>query len=145
MTTYRLSINNPAAYHWLTCRWSRNCGWYVPTVFLKSAGCSNDTCPLQNLCNKWANLPANVTNNYHTCDSLVNHLSAWIKKIVQKNYKHRYSAYLCQGTSYQCRDMDVDLDLSGWTPKFNHLFVGPLPTFPEKFTQISLEVFVQSC
>jgi len=30
-------------------------------------------------------------------------------------------------------------------PKFNHLFVGQLPTFPENFVQICLEVFVLSC
>jgi len=30
-------------------------------------------------------------------------------------------------------------------PKFNHLFIGSLPTFPENFIQIHLEVFVQSC
>ena len=28
--------------------------------------------------------------------------------------------------------------------KFNHLFIGPLPTFPENVMQIRLEVFVQS-
>jgi len=34
--------------------------------------------------------------------------------------------------------------LSGLPPKFNHLFNGPLPTFPENFMQIRLEVFAQS-
>ena len=30
-------------------------------------------------------------------------------------------------------------------PKFNHLFIDPLPTFPENFMQIRLEVFAESC
>jgi len=30
-------------------------------------------------------------------------------------------------------------------PKFNQLFTGPLPTFPENFVQIRWEVFAQSC
>jgi len=34
---------------------------------------------------------------------------------------------------------------SGSTPKFNQLFTGPLPTFPENFMQIRWEVFAQSC
>jgi len=29
--------------------------------------------------------------------------------------------------------------------KFNHLFTGPLSTFPENFMQIRLEVFAQTC
>jgi len=34
----------------------------------------------------------------------------------------------------------------GAPPKFNQcLFIGPLPTFPENFIQIHLEVSVQSC
>ena len=47
------------------------------------------------------------------------------------NQKHWDSAYLCQGTSYQCHDTDLDLypdpypDLwSESPPKFNHLFTG---------------------
>jgi len=33
-----------------------------------------------------------------------------------------------------------------WSPpKFSHLFIGPLPTFPENFMQICSEVFAQSC
>jgi len=54
------------------------------------------------------------------------------------------SAYLHQGTSYQCRDMDPDLyldPLPGLAPKFNHFFTDPLPTFYENFMQIRLEVF----
>jgi len=39
-------------------------------------------------------------------------------------------AYLCQGTSYQCRDPDP---WAGLPPKFNHLFVGPLSAFTENF------------
>ena len=31
--------------------------------------------------------------------------------------------------------------VSGLPPKFNHLFTGPLPNFPEHFMQIHLEVF----
>jgi len=34
---------------------------------------------------------------------------------------------------------------SEFQPKFNHLFTGPLPTFPENFMQIRLEGFAQSC
>jgi len=34
---------------------------------------------------------------------------------------------------------------SGSSPKFNYLFIGLLPTFPENFTQIRSQVFVQSC
>jgi len=30
-------------------------------------------------------------------------------------------------------------------PKFSHLFIGPLPIFPENFMQIHVEVSVQSC
>jgi len=30
----------------------------------------------------------------------------------------------------------------GSPPKFGHLFIGPLPTFPENFMQIHLEVFL---
>ena len=64
----------------------------------------------------------------------------------EKNEKHRDSAYLRQGTSYQCRDPDPDPDpWSGSPPKFNHLFIGSLRTFPENFVQIRSEVFVQSC
>jgi len=33
----------------------------------------------------------------------------------------------------------------GSLPKFNHFFIGPLPTFPENFMQTRLEFFVQSC
>ena len=44
------------------------------------------------------------------------------------NYKHQDSAYLRQGTSYQCRDPDPD-PRSGSPPKFNHLFIGSLPTY----------------
>jgi len=29
--------------------------------------------------------------------------------------------------------------------KFNQLFIGPLPTYPENFMQIGLEVFAESC
>jgi len=29
--------------------------------------------------------------------------------------------------------------------KFNHLFIGPLPTFPKNFMQIRLDVSAQSC
>jgi len=34
---------------------------------------------------------------------------------------------------------------SGSLPKFNHLFNGPLSTFPENFMHIRLEVFAQTC
>jgi len=34
---------------------------------------------------------------------------------------------------------------SGSPPKFNHLFTGPLPSFPENFMQIRSEVIAQSC
>jgi len=54
------------------------------------------------------------------------------------------SAYLCQGTSYQCRNTDPD-PWFALPPKFNYLFFGPLPTFPENFMQIHLEVSAQSC
>jgi len=30
-------------------------------------------------------------------------------------------------------------------PKFNHLFIRPLPALPENFMQIRLEVFAHSC
>jgi len=30
-------------------------------------------------------------------------------------------------------------------PKFNHLFIAPLPTFTENSVQICSEVFAQSC
>jgi len=30
-------------------------------------------------------------------------------------------------------------------PKLNHLFIDPLPTFPENVMQIRLEVFAPSC
>jgi len=33
----------------------------------------------------------------------------------------------------------------GSPSKFNRLFIGPLPTFPENFMQIRSEVFAQSC
>ena len=61
------------------------------------------------------------------------------------NQKHTDSAYLCQGTSYQSRNMDLNAYPDLWSAKFNHLFIGPLPTFPENFIQIRLELFVQSC
>jgi len=32
---------------------------------------------------------------------------------------------------------------SGSPPKFDHLFIGPLPTFPENFMQIRSEVFAK--
>ena len=61
------------------------------------------------------------------------------------NQKHWDSAYLCQGMSYHCCDTDPD-PLSGSPPKFNHLFIGPLPTFPENFVQIRSKFFSsQSC
>jgi len=56
------------------------------------------------------------------------------------------SAYLHQGTSYQCRYLDPYPD--PWNrlpPKFNHLFTCPLRTFPANFMQIRLEVSAQSC
>jgi len=62
--------------------------------------------------------------------------------------KHWDSACLRQGTSYQCRDPNPDPypdPRSGWPPKFNRLFICPLPTFPENFMQIRSEVFAQSC
>jgi len=37
------------------------------------------------------------------------------------------------------------LTRSGSSPKFNHLLIGPLPTFPKNVMQIRWEVFVQSC
>jgi len=43
-------------------------------------------------------------------------------------------------TSVAIRDLDRHQN-----SKFNHLFIGPLPTFPENFMQIRLEVFAQSC
>jgi len=58
------------------------------------------------------------------------------------------SAYLRHGTSYQYRDTDPDPypnPCSRSPPKFNHLFTGPLPTFPENFVQIRSVVFAQSC
>ena len=62
------------------------------------------------------------------------------------NQKHWDSAYLSQGTSYQCSDPDSDPDpLSGSPPKFNRLFIGPLSIFPENFVHIRSEVFAQSC
>jgi len=33
----------------------------------------------------------------------------------------------------------------GLPPKFNHLFIGQLPTFPENFMEIHSEVFAQIC
>jgi len=55
------------------------------------------------------------------------------------NKKHWDSAYLCQGTSCQCRDPES-------LPKFRHFFTGELLAFPENFMQIRLEVFfAQSC
>ena len=50
----------------------------------------------------------------------------------------------------QCRDTDPDPDPYPdprfVSPlKFNRLFSGPLPTFPENFMQIHSDVFVQSC
>jgi len=46
--------------------------------------------------------------------------------------------------SYQCRDPDPYTNPGPWSkspPQFNHLFVGPLQTFPENFMQIRSEVF----
>jgi len=42
-------------------------------------------------------------------------------------------------------DTDLVRDpLCGSSSKFNRLFVGALPTFPENFMQIRLEIFVQN-
>jgi len=79
----------------------------------------------------------------------LNSLSVHVKKLKKKHWD---SAYVRQGTSYQCRDMDPDPDpnpypdpRSGSPPKFNRLFSGPLPTFRENFMQIGSEVFAQIC
>jgi len=74
-----------------------------------------------------------------------NKLGASLWPTVQKHWNN---AYLRQGTSYQCRNMDLDPDLDPWTgspPTVNHLFTGPLPTFLENFMKIRLEVSAQSC
>ena len=49
-------------------------------------------------------------------------------------------------TSTKARRTSVAIRIfpsSGSPPKFNHLFVGPLPTVPENFMQICLVVFAQ--
>jgi len=52
------------------------------------------------------------------------------------------SAYLRQGTSYQCRDTEpYPVPWTGSPAKFNHLFIDSLPIFPENFMQIRSEVF----
>jgi len=60
------------------------------------------------------------------------------------------STYLRQGTSYQCRYMDPNLDLDlcviRIATKISLIIVHcELPTLPENFMQIRSEVFAQSC
>jgi len=60
---------------------------------------------------------------------------------------HWDSAYLRQGTSYQCRDTDLDPDRIPDPDRRRNLitlFIGPLPTFAENFMQIRSEVFAQN-
>ena len=53
-----------------------------------------------------------------------------------------HTVYLGQGTSYQCGDTDSYSDSSsGSPPKFNHLFVGPLPTLPAEISCKSVGKF----
>jgi len=33
--------------------------------------------------------------------------------------------------------------LDSWSPKFNHLFTGPLPVFPENVMQIRFQKFLR--
>ena len=58
-----------------------------------------------------------------------------------------WAADLCPLTTFHISEQwkiwkTIPVSIS--SPKINHLFTGPLPTFPENFTQIHLEVFVQS-
>jgi len=56
-------------------------------------------------------------------------------------------------TSAQVRFTSVAIRIQIWIrdpgcrspPKFNHLFIGSLPTFPENFMQNRSQVFAQSC
>jgi len=66
---------------------------------------------------------------------------------IHKLEAHWDSAYLCQGTSYQCRDISPAIWRIGSRSPLNsnYLFAGPLPTFPENLVQIRSEVFAQSC
>ena len=64
----------------------------------------------------------------------VQHQCCFLRHNVHINYKHWDSAHLRQGTSW-----------SGLPPKFNHMFIGQLPTFPENFMQMRPRVVAQSC
>jgi len=60
----------------------------------------------------------------------------------------RHNNYLTRSTGTVHTSIKVRLTsvtISGSLPKFSHLFICPLPTFPGNFMQIRLEVFVQSC
>jgi len=37
------------------------------------------------------------------------------------------------------------MDLDPLSPKLNHLFIGPLPTFRKNFMEIRFKVFAQNC
>ena len=62
------------------------------------------------------------------------------------------AAELCLLTTFRIskkwrirKTIPVSRQRSGSPLKFNRLFVGPLPAFPENFMQICLEVLAQSC
>jgi len=121
----------------------------------------------------WQNWSMFLHSRYQTCCPTNSNKA--LKSCLQLhsiNYKHWDSAYLHQGTCDQCchgpnhyeQQINVCSPLSispnsnesrkqspvsrwwfGSPPKFHHLFIDPLPTFPENFMQIRLEVFSQSC
>jgi len=84
----------------------------------------------------------NNNNTFSLFDSLL--FITGLKKTEQKiTKKHWDTAYLRQGTSYQCRDTDPD---RGPERRQNVIIcsLAPLPTFPENCMQIRLGVFRQS-
>jgi len=65
-------------------------------------------------------------------------MESLVTNLLQIKQEAQGQAYLRQDPSYLCCDTDP---WSRSPPEFNHLFIGPLPTLPESFMQIRLEVF----
>jgi len=68
--------------------------------------------------------------------------AAWRTAVGTIDYRYHilYLSMVTNPENNPCIQM-----VTGPPQKFNHVFIGPLPTFPENLMQIRWEVFVQSC
>jgi len=98
----------------------------------------------------------NETNDEHQSDNKQSKTHHWQKlhnftKHIAHNVAASFTSFITDShstgtehTSAKARHTSVAIR-SGSPPKFNHLFIGPLPTFSESFMQIRLEAFAQTC